>query len=80
MARITDDQLREEIEKMREETGLPLDPYWAYGRVRLLIEGEHGRGRNAFSPMFNTNSDLLTWIDAFMQGWQMRGLAATKHR
>lgn len=76
--RTTDQEINEAVEEMKKSTGLPLDPYWAYGRVRLVIEGHPGRGRNAFSPMFNTNAELMNWIDAFMQGWQMRGLAPVK--
>jgi len=76
MARVSDQDVKDSIEEMAEETGLPVEPYWAYGRVRILIAGQqtkHGRGRTPFSPDFDSNSDLMTWVGAFMQGWQMRG-------
>lgn len=81
MPRISDQNLKDAVAEMAEDTGLPLEPYWAYGRVRLLIVGQetrHGRGRSPFTPDFDSNGELMTWMDAFMQGWKMRGSVGAK--
>ena len=74
MARVSDRTLDRELQKIKQETGLLLEFGSASGYTWIEIEVDGG-GTKRFSEDYRSNSDLLSWMHAYMQGWRMRGEA-----
>lgn len=77
--RITKDDLRIRINKIRVATGgaIPITLYGAYGKVQAVIE--EGSGHYEISKLMS-KSQLYEWLNAFEKGLQQGKKLCKKHR
>lgn len=69
MDRVSIEDLEEATREMSEITGIPLLLEATYGYVRVM-EGTNKDGVREFSEPYRRHADLLSWMQAFMQGWE----------